>query len=151
LIHPNRDKLQTLFEADIFAAGLGFELAEWEGGRSVMRWTPTPAHHNMLSGVHGGAIFSLGDSAFGIACNSWGRVCLALSIEVHYLIAPAGGEPVVAVATERARTRRTCSAQVDIAAEDSGVLVASFQAMGYRTHRWHFGEDVWPSDWREQY
>ena len=31
-----------------------------------------------------------------------------------------------------------------------GELVASFHALGYRTDRWHFGEDAWPRGWRER-
>lgn len=140
--------MTDLFALDTHAAALGVEVVEWEPGRAVVRMVPGAGHANMLGGVHGGAMFSLGDTAFGIAANSWGRVCVALTMEIHYLVAPGGGVPLVATAVERARTRRTTSASIDITAEPTGQLVATMQAMGYRTHRWHLGEEAWPDDWR---
>jgi acyl-CoA thioesterase len=47
--------------------------------------------------VHGGAIFTLADQAFGIAANCAGIDRVAVSVHIQY-IAPAGGGPLVAVA-----------------------------------------------------
>jgi uncharacterized protein (TIGR00369 family) len=135
----------------VLAAGLGFEIVDWEGGRATVRWVPRPEQSNMLGGVHGGGMFTLGDTAFGIAVNAWGRMCVALSMEIQFLVGPAVGAPLVATAVERARTRRTAAFQIDVTTEGDGALVATLQAMGYRTHRWHFGEDAWPAEWRERY
>jgi uncharacterized protein (TIGR00369 family) len=99
--------------------------------------------------VHGGALFSLADCALGVVSNSWGRICVALSVEVHYLSAGTPGETLRATAVERSRTRRTASFAIDVTSESDGTLRASFQAMCFRTGRWHLGEDAWPEDWRD--
>ena len=49
---------------------------------------------------------------------------------------------------ERARTRRTAAYAIDVTSEADGALRATFQAMAFRTGRWHLGEDAWPDEWR---
>ena len=56
----------------------------------------------------------------------------------------------VATALERSRTRRTASYAIDVVSEEDGTLRAGFQAMTYRTGRWHLGADAWPADWADR-
>jgi acyl-CoA thioesterase len=144
----NRSRLEAVFLGDAYAKELGAELLEWDGGRAVYRLAVEAGHLNFLNGVHGAAFFSLADCALGVASNSWGRVSVALTIEAHYLSAGVAGETLRAAAVERARTRRTSSFSIDVTSETEGTLRASFQAMCFRTGRWHLGEDAWPDDWR---
>ncbi|MGH9009532.1 MAG: hotdog fold thioesterase [Acidimicrobiia bacterium] len=106
-----------------------------------------PRRRNFVGSVHGGALFSLADAALGVASNSWGRLCVALTVEAQFLSAPVG-DVLVATAVERARTRRTAAYSIDLISEDDGSLRAAFQAMVFRTGRWHLGEDAWPEEWR---
>ena len=100
--------------------------------------------------MHGGALFSLADMAFAVANNSWGRVGLALSVDVQYVLAAVPGVALRATATEQSRSRRIASHLLRVEeADGERRLVASFHALGYRTDRWHFGEDAWPQAWRE--
>ncbi|HVW33495.1 MAG TPA: PaaI family thioesterase [Acidimicrobiia bacterium] len=145
----NRDKLDALFRGDAFVTGLDAELIEWDGGRSVYRMPVGPGHGNFVGTVHGGALFSLADAALGVASNSWGRMAMALTVEIQYLSAPLVGDVLIARAVERSRTRRTAAYAVDITSESDGTLRASFQAMCFRTGRWHLGEDAWPDRWRD--
>lgn len=145
--HPNYDRLDELFRADRYASGLGAELIDWGGGWARVAWTPDAGHRNFGELVHGGAVFSLGDVAFSVASNSWGRRAVALSIDTHFLAAPELGVSIVADARERARSRRTASYQIELATSD-GAPVASLHAMVYRLSGWFFGEDAWPDDWR---
>jgi acyl-CoA thioesterase len=149
---PNYDRLDAHFRADPYLAKLGAELVGWSGGRATVRWTPTPDDENFAGYVHGGALFSLADLAFSFASNSWGRVSVALTVEIHYLAAPPTGTALVAEGWERSRGRRSASYLIEVRAEDDpGRLVASFHAMVHRTSRWHFGEEAWPEDWRGAY
>lgn len=144
--HPNRDAMTALFERDTLASTLGVTLEDWGAGWARVEFTPGDAHRNFAGTVHGGAIFSAADVAFAVACNSWGPSAVALSVDVHFLEAVAPGERLVIEATERSRTRRTGSYQLDVHAEDR--QVASLHAMAYRTAVWHLGEDAWPASWR---
>jgi acyl-CoA thioesterase len=153
-VHPdglegNRAGLDAILRGDSLGRLLGAELLEWGEGGARLRWTPAPAHTNGLGTVHGGAVFALGDIALGVACNSWGRVCVALSLEVHYLNPGMVGRPVLVTAVEHARTRRTGSYRIDVAAEaDASERWAGLQAMVYRTEKWHLGADAWSEEWR---
>lgn len=143
--HPNYERLDELFRGDRYAAGMGVEILDWGGGWSRVRYAPTDEHHNFGGIVHGGAVFSVGDVAFSIASNSWGRRAVALTIDTHFLAAPVIGQPIVAEANERSRTRRTASYQIELTHDDGPV--ASLHAMVYRLPKWFFGEDAWPEDW----
>ena len=145
----NRARLEALFRGDPYLERLGVELVEWAGGRAVSRLAAEEDHLNFVGSVHGGALFSLADAALGVACNSWGRVCMALTVEIQFLSAPQAGETLVATAVERSRTRRTAAYAVDVISETDGALRASFQAMVFRTGRWHLGADAWPEEWQE--
>lgn len=145
---PNGDRLDRLFRADPYMTDLGMDLVSWAGGTATVRWTPGDHHRNFAGTVHGGALFSLADAAFAVASNSWGRICVALTVEIHYLDAPDVGVELEAVARERSRGRRSASHLIEVRPTGADELVASFHAMVHRTGRWHLGEDAWPDDWR---
>ena len=147
-LERNRGRLEAVFRSDAYVKEIGAELVEWDGGRAVFRLAADAAHLNFVGSVHGGAMFSLADCALGVASNSWGRICVALTVDVQYLSAGVGGETLRATALERARTRRTASYAIEVVSETDGTLRAGFQAMCFRTGRWHLGEDAWPDGWR---
>lgn len=144
----NRSRLEAVFQSDAYLSEFGAKLVEWSGGRAVFRLAPEPRHLNFVGSVHGGALFSLADAALGVASNSWGRICVALTVETQFLSAPLAGDVLVATALERSRTRRTASYAIDVISDADGTLRAGFQAMAFRTGRWHLGEDAWPDEWR---
>ena len=144
--HPRRDELSAVFARDRFAASLGAVLEEWGPGWARLSWTPTDEHCNFAGSVHGGALFSVADAGFAVACNSWGRLAVALSVDVHFLGEARVGEALTITARERSRTRRTGSYHLDVHAGRRHV--ASLHAMAFRTGRWHLDEDDWPEDWR---
>jgi phenylacetic acid degradation protein PaaD len=144
----NRARLEAVFDSDAYVDDLGAKLVEWDGGRATFRLATEPRHGNFVGSIHGGALFSLADSALGVACNSWGRICVALTIETQFLSAPLAGEVLVATAVERSRTRRTAAYAIDVVSETDGTLRATFSAMVFRTGRWHLGPDAWSEEWQ---
>jgi uncharacterized protein (TIGR00369 family) len=147
----NRARLEAVFRGDAYVNGVGAELVEWDGGRATFRLRPESRHTNFVGTVHGGALVSLADSAIGVASNSWGRVCVLLTVEAQFLSAAPVGDVLVARAEERSRTRRTAAFAIDVVSETDRTLRATFQAMCFRTERWHLGADAWPDDWRTRY
>ena len=144
-----REQLDVLFRADRFLQVLGGELEDWGGGWSRVRWSPREEHVNFIGVVHGGAVAAIADAAFAFASNSWGRVAVALSIDVHYLAAPRVGAELIAEGRERSRRRRAGSYLIDVRSGDE--LVASLHSVAHRTDRWHLGDQAWPEDWRSRY
>lgn len=146
---PNRRRLDALFRGDAFTAGLGIELEDWGGGTATVTYVPVADHRNFVGVAHGASVFAVGDAAFAVASNSWGRCAVALSVDAHFLAAPSIGRPLRAVGRERSRTRRTGSYQIDVT--DGDRPIASLHAMVYRLDSWHLGADAWPEDWRAEH
>jgi acyl-CoA thioesterase len=144
--HPNWPDLDRLFRGDGFARGMGAELDDWGGGWSRVGWTPSAEHLNFGGVVHGGAVFGVGDYAFAVASNSWGRVAVALSVEVQFLRGVQPDTPLVAEGHERSRSRRTGAYLIEVRGPEQ--LVASLHAMVYRIDAWHLGADAWDEAWR---
>ena len=119
----------------------------WIPGSATVRILTDKEHANLAGTVHGGILFSLADAAFEVACNSHGRVSVALETACTYSRPAEIGQPLTAGASEVARSQRTASYRIDVR-EPSGELVAWYMAVAYRTERWHLGEERWPEAWR---
>lgn len=83
---------------------------------------------NALGGAHGGAIFSLADQAFAIACNLGPEPMVALCVNMNFL-KPGKGH-LRAVAGKVSETRRTSLCEVKIF--EDGELMAVFQGTSYK-------------------
>jgi len=65
---------------------------------------------DMLNGqgsCHGGILFSLADSAFAFACNTYNAVTVAAGATIDFLVPARQGDELTAVATELWRSRRS--------------------------------------------
>ena len=143
-----RDELDALLRDTPLLKTLGIELVAWLPGSATLKMTPTEDHGNLAGTVHGGVLFSFADAAFEIACNSYGRLAVALETSCHYSKPAKIGEPLTTGASEVARSRRTASYRIDVR-DGNGDLVAWYMCLAYRTDQWHLGEDRWPLQWRE--
>jgi acyl-CoA thioesterase len=117
------------FENDRFAASSGMRLLELRCGFARTSLQVEDRHLNSVGIVQGGAIFTLADLAFAMACNSAGQVAVAINTNLSFLKATRSGT-LVAEATEVSRSRRisTCTVRVT---DDVGALIALFQGTAY--------------------
>ncbi|MEY2770036.1 MAG: Acyl-coenzyme thioesterase PaaI [Pseudomonadota bacterium] len=77
---------QTMFAVDTASKDtMGMELLQCEPGRAVMRMTVRPLHLNGHQICHGGFIFTLADSTFAFACNSYNRNAVAAGCSIEFL------------------------------------------------------------------
>jgi acyl-CoA thioesterase len=142
-----RGELDAMFRSGGLGGMLGFRLVDWAPGRAVVELRPTAAITNITGSVHGGVLYTMADSAFEVACNSYGRVCVALDVSVHHATPAPVGQPLVAEAVEVTRSARVASYRITATGAD-GEVRAWYQATAYRTSRWHLGDDRWPATWR---
>lgn len=145
-VDGNHAALHALFAADGYAARLGAVLTAWGGGWSRVELSVDDSHANFAGWLHGGAVFGAGDAAFAVASNSWGRLSVALSVDVQFLSTAATGDLLVAEARERHRTTRTGAYLIEVV--QAGRLVGSLHALAHRTDSWLLGEDAWSDAWR---
>ncbi len=118
-------------EREPFARRLGIHLLDCAPGYARVEMTPTEELSNLFHMVHGGAIFSLMDEAFQVACNSRGTLAVALGLHVSYLKAPAMGKPLRAEAREVSLNSRIATYEITVRDEQEN-LVATAQATAYR-------------------
>jgi len=144
-----RERLDAVLRDIGFGRLVGVEVVDWDPGRARTRLVPGPDQTNVHGFVHGGALFAVADTAFEVACNSYGRVCVGLDVTVHYAAPAQPGEALVAEAVEVTRSRRVASYGVEVRGEDG--LICTALAVAFRTDRWHLGEDEWPPEWRERH
>jgi acyl-CoA thioesterase len=97
----------------------------------------------MLNGhsiCHGGYIFTLADSAFAFACNSYNKLTLAQQNQITYIAPGKAGELLTATASETALSERSGVYDVMVTGED-GRAVATMRGLS-RTIKGHlFPED----------
>ena len=72
---------------------------------------------------HGGLTFTLADSAFAFACNSYNRVSVAAGAEIRFRRPTRLGDVLVATATERERDGRDGVYDVVVTVGDEVVAV----------------------------
>ncbi len=130
-----RPEIRKHLENDKFAHSLGIELIEVGEGYSKCAMVVTDEMLNAHGSAHGGAIFTLADFAFAVACNSHGQVAVALQVSVSFLDAVKPGTRLVGEAKEEALGTRIGLYRLTVTNE-SGKLVASAQATAYRKKEW---------------
>ncbi len=115
---------------DPFARHSGMELVSVEPGRATVRMRLEPCHRNALGGVHGGAIFTLADSAFAAASNSHGPLAVAVNVNISFVKAPSSGF-LIATAREIALNPKLGNYTVEVR-DERDILIAVFQGLVYR-------------------
>jgi acyl-CoA thioesterase len=89
-------------------------------------------HLNFNGTCHGGLVFALADSAFGLASNSYGKVAAGIDAHVTYQQAARLGDCLQARATEVSRSRKLAVYRVDVTRTD-GAVISSFTGTVYIT------------------
>lgn len=117
-------------ERDLYARHVGIDLLELRPGYSRTGLTIAPHMLNGLGIPHGAVIFALADFAFATACNSHGRVAVALSMDIHYLSSPKANSRLVAEAVEVRRGQRTGLYRISVV-DDMENLIAELHGMAY--------------------
>ena len=64
---------------------MGMEILVCEPGRAVLRMPVQPLHLNGHQICHGGFIFTLADSTFAFACNSYNKAAVAAGCSIEFL------------------------------------------------------------------
>ncbi len=96
-----------MYESDACTRGLGIELVEVRPGYARLQMEVLPDFLNGHAICHGGLIFTLADSAFAFACNSYNISTVAAGCSIEFLRPIQGGARLTAEATEQTLSGRT--------------------------------------------
>lgn len=98
---------EVMWRADRVSKSLGMQLEEIRAGYARLAMFVTEHMTNAQDLCHGGLIFTLADSSFGIACNSHNRRALAAGCTIEFLAPAQLGDRLVAECSEQATVGRT--------------------------------------------
>jgi len=123
-------ELKRIFKTDRYAGLANIELLTAGPGHATAKMTLHPHHLNALKTVQGGAIFTLADFTFAVACNSHGTLAVALNVSITFMKAATTGT-LWAEAREISKNFKVGTYAVEVK-DDQGDLIATFQGLAYR-------------------
>ncbi len=126
--------LAKMLENDAFSRWLGLVVDEITEGGCRLHYTVKPDMLNGFGIVHGGVVFAAADSAFAFACNSHGRLALALNVSITFTKAAREGELLTVEAKEVYLGNKTSVYNI-ITTNEKGEIVAIFKGTAYRTSK----------------
>jgi acyl-CoA thioesterase len=122
----------AMWRNDIASQELGMSVDVTGPGSAEARFE---VRRNMVNGhdvCHGGYLFTLADSAFAFACNTYNRMTFAASASIDFVKPARLGDQLVAAASETSRGGRTGIYDVTVTNQDNE-LVAIFRGRSYAT------------------
>ena len=128
-----------MYSRDTASKALGIRITEVSPGHAELTM---PVRADMLNGhaiCHGGFIFTLADSAFAFACNSYNFNTVASGCGIDFIAPAREGDMLTARARERARAGPTGVYDVEVA-KQRGEMLALFRGKSYRI-KGHLIED----------
>ena len=130
--------VSTMMSRDAFSQWLGIEVLDVRPRGATIRMRVRDDMLNGFGVCHGGALFSLADSALAFASNTHGRVTVSIENTVTYPAAIRSGDELTAVAIEESATRRLAFFRVEV--RRGGAIVSIFRGTVYDTEKPFFAD-----------
>ncbi|WP_221320724.1 hydroxyphenylacetyl-CoA thioesterase PaaI [Actinoplanes sp. L3-i22] len=122
-----RRSAEVMLAADTASRALGISLDEVGPGTAEVSMTVRPDMTNGWELCHGGLIATLADSAFAVACNSYGEVTVAAGFDITFLEPARVGDRLRARAVERVRRGRSGLYDVTVRRAADDEVIAEFR------------------------
>ena len=126
-----REVAASMFARDCASQHMGMRIADVRKGYACMSMVVRPEMLNGHQVCHGGFIFTLADSAFAFACNSYNLNTVASGATVDFLAPGREGDTLTAVAQEQSLAGRTGVYDV-VVTNQNGEKIAVFRGRSYR-------------------
>ncbi|MEM1152282.1 MAG: hydroxyphenylacetyl-CoA thioesterase PaaI [Pseudomonadota bacterium] len=130
----------AMWSADAASPWFGMTLDAVGPGWAKLSLTVAPHHANGHQICHGGVIFSLADSAFAFACNSYNQNTVAQHNMISFVAPGRVGDRLIAHAHEVSRTGRSGIYDIRVTRAD-GVTLAEMRGCSRTIPGTHFEED----------
>ena len=115
----------AMWEQDDASKGLGMTIVAIGPGHATLSMTVKPEMVNGQRIAHGGFIFTLADSTFAFACNTYNERAVAAQCHVTFIRPGKLGDVLVASAREISRTGR--SGIYDVRVTTGETVIAEFR------------------------
>lgn len=130
---------KTLLANDAVTQQLGMQFEAIGPGVARLRMRVTQSMLNGHSTCHGGYLFTLGDSAFAFACNSFNQVAVASSASIEFLAPAYLDDELIAQASLQSQGRRTGLYDIVITNQNEQ-RIALFRGRSHRIGKTLFNE-----------
>ncbi|WP_196223368.1 hydroxyphenylacetyl-CoA thioesterase PaaI [Roseibium sp. RKSG952] len=127
---------RVMWSTDDASQGLDMMLDYITPGEARISMTVTAHMANGHGNCHGGYIFTLADSAFAFACNTYNQITVAQHCGITYLIPGRVGDRLTATAHEVSRQGRSGIYDVRVT-NQNGDRVAEFRGHSRTTKDTH--------------
>lgn len=117
---------EAMWADDNATQHLGMQLSDVRAGQATMTMTVRPEMTNGHKICHGGYIFTLSDSAFAFACNTYNQRVVAQMAQVTFLAPAFEGDVLRAEAREVWKQGRGGIYDITVTRAD-GVKIAEFR------------------------
>jgi len=120
-----------MYARDRASQAMGMQISSIGPGYAELTMT---VRADMLNGhaiCHGGFIFTLADSAFAFACNSYNLTTVASGCAIDFVAPAREGDVLAAMARERSVSGRTGVYDIEVT-NQRGETVAYFRGKSYR-------------------
>jgi acyl-CoA thioesterase len=117
---------EAMFKNDYMAQHMGIKITQIAPGFATGTMTITKEMLNGHGMTHGGATFSLADTVFAYACNTYNKNTVASGCDITYSGPSHEGDVLTAVANETLLMGRSGIYDITISKQD-GTVVALFR------------------------
>lgn len=126
--------VDKMMQFDKFSQWMGIKVLEIKEDYSKVQMRLRSEMLNGFSIAHGGITFALADSAFAFACNSDGKITVALDVSISFPKAGKEGDILTAEAKQVSKTNRTALYIIEVKNQHDE-LVALFKGTCYKTEK----------------
>jgi len=126
--------VDRMMVTDYFSQWMGVKVLEVREAYSKIQMTLRKEMLNGFGIAHGGITFALADSAFAFACNSDGKITVALDVSISFPKAGKEGDVLTAEAKLVNKTNRTGLYLIEVRNQNND-LVGLFKGTCYKTDK----------------
>ena len=130
---------QAMWDNDRASQRLGMRIEHIAPGQATLSMEITEAMTNGHDNGHGGYIFTLADSAFAFACNTYNDITVGQQASIIYVAPVALGDRLTATAREVSRAGRSGVYDVEVT-NQNGRSVAHFRGLSRTVRGKHLAE-----------
>ncbi|MDG1716816.1 MAG: hydroxyphenylacetyl-CoA thioesterase PaaI [Saprospiraceae bacterium] len=129
---PNEIVQTGMYENDAFSKWLGIELINISRGYAKIKMTVREEMTNGFKIAHGGITYSLADSAFAFASNSWGEQAVSIETSISHTKPVQIDDVLTAETSMKNKSKRLAIYNVTVTNQDEKV-VALFKGTVFHT------------------
>jgi len=122
-----------MLSQDSFSSWLGIEIVEVSKGKCKVKMTIRKEMLNSMDYAHGGITYSLADTAFGFAANTYGKFAVSIETSINHIEAIEEGDVLVAESIIEKTGNKLGFHIVEV--KRGKELVALFKGVVYRTSK----------------